>query len=270
MSEDLIRAVVRNKGPADRLPIWQVARAATAAPLYFSEIKLKKRMNNDEKKLTFSDAGFGITNNPCEEGVDEIESLHGKASTGSIGIIVTIGTARGPTEPGGNSLLGIVKEAVANATDPEAVHRKLHDRYPKEGSPVNYYRFNDSNGINIELDDWKPKRSRFSGTTPGHATLNAITQGFNSWVAKPENVTELQRCAKHLVERRRNRTRNAGRWERYATGAKFYCRHTACGEVPFNYRDDFNQHVLQQHENRAEFLEPITTRWLYQEDTGKG
>ena len=48
----------RNPGVAHSIPIWEVARATTAAPTYFEPIKISNRK--------FGDGGFG-TNNPAEE-----------------------------------------------------------------------------------------------------------------------------------------------------------------------------------------------------------
>jgi len=74
------------------------------------------------QRCTFSDGGFGQTNNPTQEGVLEIESLHGKHY---VGVVVSVGTARGSKEPRGKSILRRVKQLAETATDPENVERNI-------------------------------------------------------------------------------------------------------------------------------------------------
>src|SRR5205085_1147612 len=78
-----------NYGKAQKFQIWEVARAATAAPLYFEPLKIEIPGNTGH--LLFTDGGFNYTNNPTAEGTREIEDLSG---SNSIGVVVSIGTAR--------------------------------------------------------------------------------------------------------------------------------------------------------------------------------
>ena len=72
----------RNPGPAHDLPIWQVARATSAAPTYFEEVKIEG--------LKYLDGGFGA-NNPCVEIFREVRKMN-NYNKECIGTVVSIGT----------------------------------------------------------------------------------------------------------------------------------------------------------------------------------
>jgi hypothetical protein len=235
------------------MEIWQVARAATAAPMYFSEIKFSP--NDPHKRIYFSDGGFGHTNNPTMLGIQEIETLCG---TDCVGAIVSIGTARADNKPGGRSILKRIGQSFSVATDPQTVATFVNYQQRQ-----NCWRLNDDIGLDVELDDWKP-----NGLTrnPGHKTLQLIRNGFSQWERKRENRALLQECAKELVRRRRERTENKVRWYRYATGASlFRCQHPDCHE-PYVSRELFDEHWQDSHEPYEQshrYKEPDFTAWEY-------
>ena len=252
----------KNFGQADSLQIWEVARAATAAPTYFKDIKFKLRSAEGATKMYFSDGGFGQTNNPTQEGVLEIESLHGKRY---VGVVVSVGTARGSKEPGGKSILRRVKQLAETATDPENVERNMR-RQANTDEDFHYFRFNDPKGLDVALDEWKP--NGLFTKRPGRKTLEKIKSGFYRWVQDPKSLKDINDCAKELVLRRRIRAADAPRWERYATGAKFVCGYNACSNVPFNDRKVFEEHLSRTHPNPDEDIKKtlgrMMKRWQYQ------
>lgn len=252
----------KNFGQADSLQIWEVARAATAAPTYFKDIKFKLRSAEGATKMYFSDGGFGQTNNPTQEGVLEIESLHGKRY---VGVVVSVGTARGSKEPGGKSILRRVKQLAETATDPENVERNMR-RQAHTDEDFHYFRFNDPKGLGVALDEWKP--NGLFTKRPGRKTLEKIKSKFYRWVQDPNSLKDINDCAKELVLRRRIRAADAPRWERYATGAKFVCGYNACSNVPFNDRKVFEEHLRRTHPNPDEDIKKtlgrMTRRWQYQ------
>lgn len=192
------------------MEIWRVARAATAAPFYFSELKI---ISDSEEEMYYSDGGFGHTNNPTLQGIWELETLHRRGegenvTYGSIGVIVSIGTARRDNNRGGRSTFQQAQEAFRTATDPQHVAEVVN-----YNNRSNCWRFNDESGLNIELDDWKP----------GNKSGDLMKAGFYKWLANWDNADRLRACARELVRRRRSRTRNASKWERFATVAEFRC-----------------------------------------------
>ncbi|KAF2471780.1 FabD/lysophospholipase-like protein [Lindgomyces ingoldianus] len=252
------KAAKTNFGPADPLEIWEVARAATAAPMYFEEIKFKRRTSTGSTKIFFTDGGFGHTNNPTQEGLSEIKSLHGESN---IGVVVSVGTARAKEDPGGRSIRKRIRKLANTATDPGIVEGYIDDARLDHS-----FRLNDEKGINIDLDEWKPNGAFTS--RPGHKTLADMKHAFNKWCQKSENSEAFTRCAKELVRRRRIRMEDSSRWERYATGARFVCGYSACGNTPHYDREAFRRHLWTEHPESREDIDVVIRRmtktWKYQ------
>ncbi|KAF2790142.1 FabD/lysophospholipase-like protein [Melanomma pulvis-pyrius CBS 109.77] len=184
-----------NYGLADKMAIWQVARAATADPLYFKPFKYNVGNRTVHLEGTAGYGGF------IKIAIQEIISLHGEES---VGAVVSVGTAIGRRRDG-------IFLSTLKAFD-------LPDSAYPVGDVLNgssYWRFDDQTGINIRSDDWKPNGS---SSDIGKATMNSINNAFKKWATKPENIESLQECARELVTRRRGRTRNSTRWKLYATG----------------------------------------------------
>ena len=181
-----------------------------------------------------------------------------------VGVIVSIGTARGAKEPGNNALVRVIEDSFSTATDPESVHRALLSLEYLHGR---YWRLNDSGaGLTVQLDEWKPS-GRFV-KDPGRTTLNIIRTHFNKWAKDNDNAKTLRQCAKDLVARRVARSGNASLWEAYATGAIFVCNFSACPNTRFESKDDLARHLSRDHLIANEELERrvklMTKRWQYQ------
>jgi hypothetical protein len=226
----------RNWGKRSELEIWQVARAATAAPFYFKEIKFNQENEYGLTKVYFSDGGFGHTNNPTMLGIQEIEGMYGR---NNIGVVASIGTARADNASTGKSFLKRVAKSFNEATDP-----KIVAAFVAREELDFYYRFNDSKGIPLDLDDWKP--NGWFTQHPGCKTLREIEDHFNKWVARRSVLADFKSCAEELVRRRRRRVADESRWERYATGAQYRCQHAECNRF-YGYREDFEEHWLKTH-----------------------
>lgn len=228
---------------AQDFEIWEVARAATAAPFYFEPFRIK--IPRSPSHLLFTDGGFGTSNNPTKDGAQEIEELHGNDS---MGVVVSIGTARHNQRPSEKGILPIIQKLkgfVQSATDPEIMHHVMERKAQPDKFP--YYRLNDPGGTNVELDEWKPKRGMFKNKAAGSETIKTIRDAFSMWAGETETVRKLQECALMLVDRRRARTSDRTMWERYATCARFTCRFRACDIGDFINRDDFRDHLNRHH-----------------------
>lgn len=244
---------IKNFGPAEHMQIWQVARAATAAPLYFKEIVFKPNGSND--KIHYSDGGFGTTNNPTYVAMEEMKLLHG---ANKLGVILSIGTARADEQAGGQSTWAHTNTAFQSLTDPNHIHGIMSKR-----TDIQYCRLNDEGGLNIPLDHWKPKT--------GRETITIIRNRFSTWLWENRDLAEkFDTWAAELVRRRRIRAGNAHLWERFATGvSNFRCRNVECRQDQryFAHRGKFEEHwrtVHRREENAAKFSEPLVTEWLYQ------
>ena len=254
-------ATTVNYGVAEQLHVWQVARAATAAPFYFREISFPRGPLEGKRTQHFSDGGFGAQNNPTKLGIREIETMYGLER---VGAIVNVGTSRSSVS-GGNGTKDIVKAAFGAVTDPQIVAEEL------EGQKFSW-RFNDGEGIGVELDEWKPS-GRFAND-PGHKTLDKIRQGFHRWAADGSNQRMITACAKELVKRRRQRIHDMGRWEVFATCAAFKCGYPECGDAhaPFRIRRDLLDHYTRIHKvpdgDADAMVERATKKWRYQDTLG--
>jgi hypothetical protein len=248
---------VANFGPAETMQIWQIARAATAAPFYFREIIFRPAGSNN--KIHYSDGGFGITNNPTAVGIHEIGIQYGDDC---VGAVVSIGTAKADSQSGGHNARAHVEQAFEKATNPKEVHVNVKNQKSK----YRYYaRLNDEDGLNIPLDDWKP--NRFSNK-PGSKTVEHITNKFAVWLLDRKNLDQIQLCAKELVSRRIARTENRAQWERFALGIEhFVCISHDCVNEKFTRRRWFDSHWDDTHretDDGHQYKVPRTVAWDYQ------
>ena len=252
----------RNHGQAQKLEIWEVARAATAAKWFFSPLKIK--LPGSGGYLLFKDGGFGA-NNPTQEAKYELEELYGK---GAIGIVVSVGTARkdeGDPKPSfWNALPGAAKAFAEAATNPENVHETMEIEFRHE-IESSYFRINDPGKLGVEMDEWKPRKTKGKSIS-GSRTLRTIEDEFHRWIAETGNQEYLKECATQLVTRRQERMHTA-RWPRFATGARFVCRARRCDQADFLDRESFAKHLADEHPERpndnGEEEEACKRHWRY-------
>src|SRR5437667_1226705 len=155
-----------NHGNVQEFQIWEVARAATAALLYFEPLKIE--IPGMRTHLLFTDGGFTYVNNPTMEGIREIEDLYG---SNSIGVVVSIGTARATTPNPTRGLIRKIKHISSSATDPEVIHRDVVQKSATGDFPhFSYYRLNEPDGLRIDLDEWKPREKLFANKNAGRQT----------------------------------------------------------------------------------------------------
>lgn len=249
-----------NYGNAQAFQIWEVARAATAAPFYFEPLKIKTP--GSTAHLLFTDGGFSYTNNPTREGTQEIEDVYG---SNSIGVVVSVGTARRDKPSQGKGIRRVVEGIVNMAADPEKIHNEMETK--SEGH-FEYYRLNDRDALNIKLDEWEPKEKLWTKGS-GSRTMGNIEAAFNRWAGQIETVRMLGDCAHELVTRRRARATDQAKWERYAIGAQFRCDIKECEREDFINRQEFKNHLQADHKIAPNRQEPIEERckkhWQYQE-----
>ena len=258
-----------NYNNAQEFKIWEVARAATAAPFYFEPLKIL--VPGASGHMLFTDGGFNYTNNPTREGTREIEEAYGNRF---IGVVVSIGTARRDERPRERGLLPIiprVRSIVQMATDPEKIHGDMEDFSAREDFP--YFRLNDPGSLDVELDEWEPKSLPFKelagNRMAGSKTIQTISDAFARWAMHYRTHSQLEECAAELVKRRRARMADAAKWERYATGVTFKCRFRNCEREDFFHRVQFRDHLIQDHSPMPkkrvdEEMEQCKKSWKYQ------
>lgn len=155
------RLLDRNPGLAHDVPIWEVARATSAAPSYFQTIKI-----HDPEYL---DGGFGA-NNPCIEIYDEVRKMNNN-SDDFASIIISVGTGKNNTSSrfingsGLSRYLNYLNFARKWATNSELTHLDMLKKEKRNEIKFPYFRFNVDDGLDImKLDEWRvrgPVRTTF-------------------------------------------------------------------------------------------------------------
>ena len=141
----------RNPGPAHDIPIWEVARATSAAPTYFKPPKIDHR--------EYLDGGFGESNNPSVEIYDEVRRMNNNSNK-CIGIVVSVGTGKNNTisrwakhRLPGARYVNYLNFAKAWATQSETQHGKMIQEEKK--FDFVYERLTVETGLDkMKLDQW--------------------------------------------------------------------------------------------------------------------
>lgn len=189
----------RNPGPAHDIPIWQVARATSAAPGYFKPSEIDN--------LKYVDGGFGA-NNPSSEIFEEVLIMNNQTQT-CIRVFVSIGTgknkgvARLPVLREGSrrarlyDMVNVVRDSglfrfikLANVAAKWASQsEETHEDVAKESrrAKVQYFRLNVEDGIGpMKLDEWRVRGPIRRGVG---SSIGGLRRAFS---AKPKEQTQRQ------------------------------------------------------------------------------
>lgn len=243
----------RNPGVAHGIPIWEAARATTAAPFYFDPIKISNRK--------FGDGGFG-TNNPAEEMFNEVSGMNGSDAK-SIALLLSIGTGKIPISRFEKGLLrkylGYINAARRLASDSEAPHQRLEGH--KQIWDLPYFRFNVPEGLGldkIKLDEW---------ITPGRfrkcqeSTLGKIARVTEKYCEQEEVRKQLKKVAEILVNHRKEREKS-DLWGMVSRGVQYRCTYKKChrSQELRPRREDLEIHLRVEHKVKDNDLQ----KWLKQ------
>ena len=102
----------------------------------------------------------------------------------------------------------------------------------------------DSDAENTKIPEW---------FRPKNLTLESIRQSTKDYLSDPETVKLIERCAKILVEGRRDRAKSdPQRWERACFGTWYQCRIPECprGEKEYEKRSQLRKHLLDKHKTQ--------------------
>lgn len=203
----------------------------------------KKKQGRTRTTALLSDAGFSRANNPSMNVKDELKTIF-RDGPKKVANWISVGTARQTSPHGTSTLRSILKKAVAELGDPEGEHHRMAQFGPEE---FDYYRLNEPNGLpNVNMDDWKPRRT----TNSGSETIEAMKNAFHRWSAEPSNQEMVKKAAISLVNIRLARTTDQSRWERFALGRHFICTANNCyldSDETWHYRDSFVRHLQEDH-----------------------
>ncbi|KAJ2970621.1 hypothetical protein NUW58_g9636 [Xylaria curta] len=154
-----------------------------------------------------------------------------------------------------------IRSGLYELGDPEEVHAQL-ERGEDSGEYF-YYRLNDEAGIQIEMDEWKPRKV-------GINTTEKMKENFRIWLQRDGVEDKFRNCAKQLVELRRVRM-TTPRWEQFALGQYFVCRVRNCPndeDKQWSSRAKFethlrNEHVAEDYVDLFEAQERCRQVWKY-------
>lgn len=142
----------RNPGLAHDIPIWEVARATSAAPSYFKEHKIGR--------WKYLDGGFGA-NNPCVEIYDEVRKMNNNSES-CANVVLSIGTgkntkiARFSSGTAVRRYYNYLNFARKWASDSENTHSDMLKKHTHSGFKFHYTRLNVEAGLDdMKLDEWK-------------------------------------------------------------------------------------------------------------------
>ena len=145
------RLLDRNPGLAHDIPIWQVARATSAAPTYFELFKIGE--------LEYMDGGFGA-NNPCMEIYDEVRKMNNNSDS-CTSLILSVGTGKNTktsrfSGSGFSRYLNYLNFARKWATDSEKTHLDMLRQRDHSDFKFHYWRLNVDDGLDtMKLDEWQ-------------------------------------------------------------------------------------------------------------------
>lgn len=223
--------------------LWKIARATSAAPLYFHSVALEE----DDPKLRFVDGGL-CANNPSVEAWESIKQLN-RGDPKTVDINVSIGTGRmlgsslkKATRNGLKRKLSLIWNMLTWPTDTYAAHENMAQYSQDHG--FQYYRLNVKNGFSkMSLDAWNGKR--------GIETLEKLRTETQAYLDSDEAQASLRQSAEHLFKKRRDRSNQPDQdhWERFCHGVEYYCSITPCNDHGHKYRErrDIQRHIQETH-----------------------
>jgi hypothetical protein len=191
-------AITYNEG-ADKLKIWQVTRATSAAPFYFDMLVADVK----GEKMGFKDGGIR-ENNPSFAAYSEHGSMHGDEH--EPGVLLSIGTGRPNTENDGfaavwpgplgkvkllqkwSEKFAVFKNVLIKYTEGEKQHTNM--RIIARGEHRWYKRLNVDKGLqDLKLDNWE----KGSWTNPQTGLTEVVNGG--------KTLTTMEKATKDYLTR---------------------------------------------------------------------
>jgi hypothetical protein len=231
-----------NPGAAHNIPIWKVARATSAAPSYFKEMKIGNTVHLD--------GGFGNANNPTRFAWSEVNQMHGN-NPKAIALTLSIGTGlprhvRFRNDRYVGKYIAYFKFMAHIAADSEEAHAEMSRQQEILNRSNEYHRFNVDTGLeDIKMGEWKTR-----STPQGKVcmTLDNIEDATNAYLRKVEVQERLRQYAEILVNNRRQRSGDP-RWDNVAMGQQYHCilercpKRNNCHET----RENLRKHLREAH-----------------------
>jgi Patatin-like phospholipase len=219
-----------NTGPAHSVPIWQVARATSAAPPFFAPMEIGGQI--------FFDGAVGC-NNPALTAFQEVSLMHNGRKS-SIKLLLSIGTGMKEVQRMGRGRLNmfgqLLKRAMGSLIETESTHADLErlSAFDKDHTGW-YHRFNPPRQVGaMAMDRW------IEGT---EVQLRDFMRGYLD-----ENEQGLRAVAAQLVDARRERARTR-HYNMSATNIRWRCLVAECdnGQKVRNTEKELTLHIQKDH-----------------------
>jgi hypothetical protein len=209
--------LVLNPGPAQQVPIWAVAHATTAAPIYFRAMKIGSS--------EFRDASFFVQN-PTLYAFDEVSQMHG-STPDSVALTVSIGSGNLPKRdfaPGGKIRLSplsnisqkmrTISSFIQQYNDPH--YQMIRNEHHLQGTRRDnlYVRFNVESGLqDVTRGEWKIKKPLLGTKAPVNHTVEKILSATAEYLRQPRVQEQLMVVAERLVSNKRQRAQDVAKWK---------------------------------------------------------
>ena len=240
-AEDKWWVLQRNPGPAHALPIWQVARATTAATGYFRPMTIGD--------IDFVDGALGC-NNPTVEAFHEVTQMHNN-NREAVHLLLSIGTGQSEITRIGRGRVGRMlqagKAAVGVLTGTEETHRTMSEIAATLGDSLRYRRFNVPKALGVgemRMDVWNDSVcERIEDRTTKY--LDGLHENQKG---APTEDDRLKEIAKMLVKARRDRAATR-RWPVSTSQIRYRCTIEKCdnGQKVRNTFDEMWNHIATDH-----------------------
>lgn len=201
--------------PPDDVRLFQVARATSCSPLYFKPVTVGEHK--------YYDASISLSNPSLEvyrEVNMDLTERDSNRHLQPIDIFVSLGCGNSsPDAPNtflqhkakrGKTALGLSKALAASSDDVHYIMQALHD----DTEAFSYYRF-----------DAKTRLEGLRQLDPSSDSMHRyITRATGDYLKEADVQKQLDECAEKLVRLRRLRC-NTSRWEAFAFGTRYRCKH---------------------------------------------
>lgn len=235
----------RNPGAAQKIEIWEAARAATAAPAYFADAKIKG--------TKFLDGSKGM-NNPSREVLWEVLDLH-NGDKDAIECMVSVGCGA-PKGDRDGELPRVPKAGNGPVERARRAAYESEEEYYAARSLMRYmnkdlYRFN------VQASLWKVALTDLETDAKNGYHHNSILEEERRRLTDSQSVrTHLDLCAEHLVAHRRAReVEDQERWLRFADGAFYRC---VDDSHLFKLRQQLEDHLRSGTDHTAGWWDSLT------------
>ena len=243
-AEDKWWVLERNPGPAHALPIWQVARATTAATGYFQPMTIGD--------IDFVDGALGC-NNPTVEAFHEVMQMH-NGNREAVHLLLSIGTGQSEITRIGRGRVGRMlqagKAAVGVLTGTEETHRTMTEIAAAIES-LTYRRFNVPKALGVgqmRMDVWNDTvRQRIEEQTTRY--LDGPHENQKGSQTEDDRLRDI---AKMLVKARRDRAATR-RWPVSTSQVRYRCTIEKCnnGQKVRNTFDEMWTHIATEHGDKG-------------------